>query len=131
MNTFARLRTALGIDDVHAAIANLTAVVRAHSRDAIAPVPPPPPFVMVLVQGDGPRGPTSLGACGDAGKLIELTSNLPLTDVEVIVFADMRRVRVSVFLGVDLLAAAVGSCPFAYAASWMPGVKLYVDASER
>jgi hypothetical protein len=99
-----------------------------------APAPPPPPFVAVLVQGRGPNGSTTLGMAKEltvkAGDMLELQSQLPLWDVTVTVFCDLRRVRVGgIFCGVDLMHAAMGSCPVAHVSKWELGVWLRVQAT--
>lgn len=93
---------------------------------------PAPPFVCVLVEADGPNGPTTLGASGRASKLpgkpLELTAMVPLKNVRVTVFADLERVNVrGIWCGVDLVQAAVGECPSARFPEWPPGVKLFVN----
>jgi len=116
------LRRFLGLDELLEAV---------RYRPALPPPPPPPPlFVAVWAIGLGPRGPVSLGACGDASKPIELHTNVPLDEVQVIVFADMQRVQVGgIFCGVDLVNASVGACPVGYFPRWEVGVKVWVVVS--
>jgi hypothetical protein len=91
------------------------------------------PFVCVLAEGVGPHGPVTLGASGRArksGTVIELSTMTPLVDVRMTVFCDLERVDVhGIFLGSDLVTAALGSCPSVRFPQWHPGVRVLVQCT--
>jgi hypothetical protein len=120
-------------------------------RLAARKVEAPPAFVCLLVEGTyepGPRqtmtmvkgrerwttvpSPPRRIWLGD-GKLItrndtlEVRTNVPLSDVRAIVFADLARVTPQLFIGSDLMAAAVGLCPVGYAERLEVAVSLRVS----
>jgi hypothetical protein len=89
------------------------------------------PFVAVLVRArkDGIPSPVTLGDARelDGDWTVQLQSNVPLHDVEVIVFCDLRKVRVQgIYLGVELQTMGLGSCPIARFELWQPAVWLRV-----
>lgn len=86
----------------------------------------PGPVVAVRRMWTGGSGRVPPGG----GAIVELTAQLRLHDVRVIVFADLERVRVrAIFVGTEHLtcAAAFGDCPVASFERWEPGVKLRVQ----
>ena len=119
--------------------------------------PPPSAFVAVLVTGKvtpakwaevAPLGKRSKLVkretrdvmLGDALELqpfqarsIELRSEFPMTDVRVVVFADLRRVAVDgIYVGTRLCAAAMSpSLPCAIIDEWPLGVWLRVNCALR
>lgn len=102
------------------------------SRPAPTPPPAPAPWVCVLVEAVKENGEhTTMGGTGRAnerGSSVELTAQVPLSDVLVVVFVDLERVNVhGIFLGVDLVTANLGSCPIARFQTWPVGVKLSVQ----
>lgn len=107
-------------------------LARLLARPDPRPPAPPAPFVCVLVEADGPHGPTTLGKSGRAatlpGKALQLTTLVPLTNVRVTVFADLERVNVrGIWRGVDMVNAAIGECPTARFDEWQVGVQLFVN----
>jgi hypothetical protein len=104
---------------------------RLEVQRALAPRPEPAPWVCVLVQAKSEHGPITRGGTGRAatGKGgIELDTNITLTDVTVIVFVDLERVNVhGIFLGPNLMTAALGSCPVVRFTKWEIGIKLRVQ----
>jgi hypothetical protein len=100
------------------------------------PPPLPGPFVCAFVEATKPSGqPTTLGASGRAsenGTVLEIQPNYPLTDVRLTVFADLDRVSIhGIFLGMDIVTAALGDCPIAHFDDWQLGVKLRVQCLVR
>jgi hypothetical protein len=93
------------------------------------------PFMCVLVEGTGPRGPTTMGATARVsrgGVMVELTAQVPMKDVRVTVFADLEKVDVGgVFVGADYLHAVLGECPIACVPEIHLGVRIRVQASLR
>lgn len=148
MNLSGKLRKLLGLDLIARGVAENTSYILkvAEAEQRRGPPPPPPAFVIALAEGTytpdvapvlkrgkgriapAPRRLT-LGRSAsltESGNL-ELMSQEPLTDVRVIVFADLRRVDVALFYGAELCAAAYGECPIAYLPRWEVGVKLTVS----
>jgi hypothetical protein len=107
----------------------------------------PTPFVAVLCIGtrvpmggrtydihdSRPEGTViSLGCAGPAGSKLELITQVPLHDVQVIVFTDLSRVDVrAIVCGADLVTASYGVCPLAFFPRWEPGVKVAVQTEAR
>lgn len=124
--TYSRIRELQRAVDV--AFASIVELTRARKD--------PMPFVCVLVVGKGPKGPVTLGATGrvwrDECVLVELITQVPMTECSATVFADLERVNVGgIFVGSDYMHAALGECPIASFAQWHPGVKLRVQATLR
>ena len=61
----------------------------------------------------------------------DLSTNRPIRDARVIVFADLSRVAVQLFIGIDLVSQAIGDCPIGFVANWQPGVQLRVSCNLR
>jgi hypothetical protein len=63
---------------------------------------------------------------------LSVRSDWPLSDVRVIVFCDLERVRVEgIFAGVDILTGSIGDAPTAYAKRVEPGVYIRAIVSLR
>lgn len=63
---------------------------------------------------------------------LEVTPQYELSDVRVLVFCDLARVKVEgIFCGVDLMQAALGECPSAFVDRCVPGQKLYARVAAR
>lgn len=114
---------------VHAKLAELGELVTR------PPPAPPDPFVCALAEADGPNGRTTLGAAARAkenGTVLELVAHVPLKSVRLTVFADLERVSIhGVFVGVDLVTAAMGDCPVVVFQDWPVGVKVRVQCTRR
>jgi hypothetical protein len=150
------LRT-LQLDNIERSIAELLA-----RRQPPPPAPPAPlpPFVSVLVLADtddsrgeawgggrrldkGKPEPTALGASYDLDgeRVATFIAQVPLVNVRLIVFCDLRRVEVTdVVHGTTLLGhpAMVGGgrgreeqCPIAFLERWEPGETLRVRLTPR
>jgi hypothetical protein len=93
------------------------------------------PFVFVLVFAEGPHGPTTMGLAREldrAEEILELHANLPLKNVQVIVFCDVRAVAVEgIYCGIDLVHANIGECPVAKFQDWPPGVRMRLAVRRR
>jgi len=104
------------------------------------PVPISPAFVFVMAEGERLEDSgemtarirrVTLGQCAmvEPGRdvILELTAQLSMRNVRVIVFCDLMRVRVGgVYIGTEYCQGAVGECPTAYAERWDVGQKLRV-----
>lgn len=90
----------------------------------------PDPFVSILAVADGPRGHTTLGTTGrvaDGRRTFELRSYFDLSNVALIVFGDLERVRVNqIILGNEPLTAAMDGCPVVLFPKWLVGIDVRV-----
>ena len=152
MNLRGKLRELLGLDAIAMGVAEgCFALERLEARKP----EPAPAFVCVLVEGTyepGPRQemttvkgkmrsslepePARRMWLGDS-KLItrsdtlDVRTNVPLTDVRAIVFCDLSRVSPQLFVGADLMAAAMGDCPIGYCDRLEVAVALRVSCQLR
>jgi hypothetical protein len=159
IRSFLRLPEAVG--EMRSVVTEMSSSLAAVEAVARRPPPPATSFVSVLVTGHttwpstawtpvAPLGKrTTLvkrGApervevsMGDACEVregephtFELRNDLPLTDVRVVCFADLRRVVVGgIYCGTTLCTAAMGACPIAMIREWPVGVVLRVQCNLR
>jgi hypothetical protein len=102
------------------------------------PLKPPGPFVAVLVLAENARGGLvtmgrghELAGATDAAS-IGLNAQLPLRNVQLIVFCDLSRVNVEgIFRGPDLMHANLGECPIAKFEEWPLGQRVHVNVRVR
>ena len=98
-----------------------------------APVPPKLKKRGVFMRTVGEWKPATLGQSRyiERSDTFDLSTNRPIRDARVIVFADLSRVAVQLFIGVDLVSQAFGDCPIGFVAHWQPGVQLRVSCNLR
>ena len=90
------------------------------------------PFICILVTGDGPDGPTTLGVSGEPGDF-SITTDVRLTNVQVIIFADLREIIIpAIRMGNNCtFAGFTDICPIAKFKEWNISVKLTIRIERR
>lgn len=94
--------------------------------------PPPREWATILVVGKRDGMMRTMGAQHEVIGPREdwtLNTHLPIDEVNVIVFCDLRRVRVTgIYFGVDLASVGLGPCPIVFFPRWEPGQLLRIQA---
>ena len=132
---FSALRLNLGLGELSVRVSRLQdAIVQLAAR----PAPDVPTVVGVLVEGWQEKTRRMVGNSvtltrDEPQGLVELRTDVPLRKLQVIVFADISRVRVTgIFLGTDHIPAALGDfAPVVRASEWYPGMFLRVACERR